>query len=113
MMSIVCWEDFPLSENVLMNWINNNIIDIINRSGLRGRGGAGFPTGRKWRISLDSDGDHKYVVCNGDEGDPGAFMDRMLLESFPYRVIEGMIIAGYAQRQHEGYFISGQNILWQ
>jgi NADH:ubiquinone oxidoreductase subunit F (NADH-binding)/NAD-dependent dihydropyrimidine dehydrogenase PreA subunit len=82
----------------------NNIIDIITRSGLRGRGGAGFPTGRKWRISLGSDGDHKYVVCNGDEGDPGAFMDRMLLESFPFRVIEGLIIAGYATRAAEGIF---------
>ena len=83
---------------------HSSIIDIITRSGLRGRGGAGFPTGRKWRISLGSDGDHKYVVCNGDEGDPGAFMDRMLLESFPFRVIEGLIIAGYATRAAEGVF---------
>ena len=82
----------------------NSIIDIITESGLRGRGGAGFPTGTKWRISLSSDGDPKYVVCNGDEGDPGAFMDRMLLESFPYRVIEGMIIAAYATGAGKGIF---------
>ena len=83
---------------------HSSIIDIITRSGLRGRGGAGFPTGRKWRISLGAAGDHKYVVCNGDEGDPGAFMDRMLLESFPFRVIEGLIIAGYATKAAEGVF---------
>ena len=82
----------------------NTIVDIITDSGLRGRGGAGFPTGKKWRISMLATGDSKYVVCNGDEGDPGAFMDRMLLESFPYRVIEGMIIAGYATGSEEGIF---------
>ena len=78
--------------------------DIITESGLRGRGGAGFPTGKKWKISQQTKGDSKYVVCNGDEGDPGAFMDRMLLESFPYRVIEGMIIAAYATGANEGIF---------
>ena len=82
----------------------NTIVDIITNSGLRGRGGAGFPTGKKWIISMLATGDSKYVVCNGDEGDPGAFMDRMLLESFPYRVIEGMIIAGYATGSEEGIF---------
>lgn len=80
------------------------IVKIIADSGLRGRGGAGFPTGRKWNISMDAPGDYKYVVCNGDEGDPGAFMDRMLLESFPFRVIEGLIIAGYATGADEGIF---------
>jgi NADH-quinone oxidoreductase subunit F len=79
-------------------------IRIISESGLRGRGGAGFPTGKKWKISRDAAGDTKYIVCNGDEGDPGAFMDRMLLESFPFRVIEGMIIAGYATGANEGIF---------
>ena len=80
------------------------IIRTITESGLRGRGGAGFPTGKKWRISMQSSGSPKYVVCNGDEGDPGAFMDRMLLESFPFRVIEGMLIAGYATGSSEGIF---------
>jgi NADH-quinone oxidoreductase subunit F len=81
-----------------------SIIKTITESGLRGRGGAGFPTGKKWGISQKSTGNTKYVVCNGDEGDPGAFMDRMLLESFPYRVIEGMLIAGYATGANEGIF---------
>jgi len=81
-----------------------SIIRTITSSGLRGRGGAGFPTGKKWKISMQSSGSPKYVVCNGDEGDPGAFMDRMLLESFPFRVIEGMLIAGYATGSSEGIF---------
>ena len=80
------------------------IIDTITKSGLRGRGGAGFLTGRKWSISARSAGSPKYMVCNGDEGDPGAFMDRMLLESFPYRIIEGMLIAAYATGATEGIF---------
>jgi NADH:ubiquinone oxidoreductase subunit F (NADH-binding)/NADH:ubiquinone oxidoreductase subunit E/Pyruvate/2-oxoacid:ferredoxin oxidoreductase delta subunit len=82
----------------------SSIIDTIERSGLRGRGGAGFMTGRKWRILEGTSGNHKYVVCNGDEGDPGAFMDRMLLESFPFRIIEGMLIAGFATGAREGIF---------
>jgi NADH-quinone oxidoreductase subunit F len=82
----------------------DEIIDIITKSGLRGRGGAGFLTGRKWRISSEATGEVKYVVCNGDEGDPGAFMDRMLLESFPFRIIEGMIIAAFATGASEGIF---------
>ena len=81
-----------------------SIIQTIIDSGLRGRGGAGFPTGRKWKISSQNIADEKYVVCNGDEGDPGAFMDRMLLESFPYRVIEGMVIAGFATGANNGIF---------
>ncbi|MBK9390146.1 MAG: NAD(P)H-dependent oxidoreductase subunit E [Bacteroidetes bacterium] len=80
------------------------VINIVNNSGLRGRGGAGFPTGKKWKIFSEADGNPKYVVCNGDEGDPGAFMDRMLLESFPYRIIEGMLIAGFATGAQEGIF---------
>ncbi len=81
-----------------------SVIESIKESGLRGRGGAGFPTGRKWEISSGSEGKPKYVVCNGDEGDPGAFMDRMILESFPFRVIEGMLIAGYATGAGKGIF---------
>lgn len=79
------------------------IIDEVTRSGLRGRGGAGFPTGRKWTVVREAAGARKYLVCNGDEGDPGAFMDRMLLESFPYRVLEGLVIAAYAMGVHEGF----------
>jgi NADH-quinone oxidoreductase subunit F len=82
----------------------SSIIKVINESGLRGRGGAGFPTGKKWKIFQQTSDKVKYVVCNGDEGDPGAFMDRMLLESFPFRVIEGMIIAGFSTGANEGIF---------
>ena len=80
------------------------IIEEVTASGLRGRGGAGFPTGRKWSACRNAEGDPKYVICNGDEGDPGAFMDRMLLESAPYRIIEGMAVAAMAIGAREGFF---------
>ena len=80
------------------------IIEQVRASGLRGRGGAGFPTGQKWATARAAAGEKKYVICNGDEGDPGAFMDRMLLESFPYRIIEGMAIAARAVGADEGIF---------
>jgi NADH:ubiquinone oxidoreductase subunit F (NADH-binding) len=82
----------------------DEVIAEVKNSGIRGRGGAGFPSGVKWEIVKKQNSDVKYIICNGDEGDPGAFMDRMLLESYPYRVIEGMIIAAYAVGIHEGYF---------
>ncbi len=80
------------------------VIDEVKESGLRGRGGGGFSTGRKWQFALDQDSSEKYVVCNGDEGDPGAFMDRSILEGNPTSVIEGMMIAGYAIGASNGYF---------
>ncbi|MDD5351308.1 MAG: NAD(P)H-dependent oxidoreductase subunit E, partial [Chthoniobacteraceae bacterium] len=76
----------------------------VEKAGLRGRGGAGFPTARKWKMVREQPGDEKYVICNGDEGDPGAFMDRMLLESFPFRVIEGLAVAAVVGGAHEGIF---------
>ena len=79
-------------------------IEEVRQSGLRGRGGAGYPSGQKWSVVRNAAGDEKYVICNGDEGDPGAFMDRMLLESFPYRVLEGMAIAAYAVGSRKGIF---------
>jgi NADH-quinone oxidoreductase subunit F len=82
----------------------DNVIDEIKNSGIRGRGGAGFPAGLKWELVKKEKSDVKYLICNGDEGDPGAFMDRMILESYPFRVIEGMIIAAYAVGIHQGYF---------
>lgn len=85
------------------SWPAQRIIDEISASGLRGRGGAGFPTGRKWQFVHDAPGEKKYIICNGDEGDPGAFMDRMILESYSYRVIEGMIISALAVGSDEGY----------
>ena len=80
------------------------IIQIVTESGIRGRGGAGFVTGKKWELVANQGDDFKYLICNGDEGDPGAFMDRMLLESYPYRVIEGAVIAAYAVGAGMGYF---------
>jgi NADH-quinone oxidoreductase subunit F len=79
------------------------IMDEVKRSGLRGRGGAGFPTGQKWQSCRNARGRPKYIICNADEGDPGAFMDRSILESDPHSVIEGMIIAGYAVGARYGY----------
>ena len=79
------------------------VIDEVVRSGLRGRGGAGYPTGLKWSTVAKASGKQKYVICNADEGDPGAFMDRSVLESDPHRVLEGMLIAGYAVGASEGY----------
>ena len=91
----------------LMNALSmsrEDVIKLILDSGLRGRGGGGFPTGKKWQFAYASEGEQKYVVCNGDEGDPGAFMDRSVLEDNPLAVIEGMAIAGYAIGASEGYF---------
>ncbi len=79
------------------------VIDLIKRSGLRGRGGAGFPTGTKWEFCYNVPGDRKYMICNADEGDPGAFMDRSILEANPNAVLEGMAIAAYAIGASEGY----------
>ena len=79
------------------------VVEEVKNSGLRGRGGGGFPAGRKWEFCRNAKGDKKYVVCNADEGDPGAFMDRSVLEGDPNAVIEGMIIAGYATGGSEGY----------
>ncbi len=79
------------------------VIDEIYKSGLRGRGGAGFPTGLKWKFAREASGNEKYVICNGDEGDPGAFMDRSICEGDPHAVIEGMEIAGYAIGANQGY----------
>jgi NADH-quinone oxidoreductase subunit F len=82
---------------------SQEVIDEIARSKLRGRGGAGFPTGRKWQAGRDAEGTPKYIICNADEGDPGAFVDRAILESDPHAVIEGMVIAGYAVGATTGY----------
>ena len=81
-----------------------DVINEVLNSGIRGRGGAGFPTGRKWQFAYNQPAGDKFVVCNGDEGDPGAFMDRSILEGNPLAVIEGMMIAGYAIGAQNGYF---------
>jgi NADH-quinone oxidoreductase subunit F len=95
-------DGFKAFERCLNELDADAIIDQVEQSGLRGRGGAGFPTHKKWRLARAAVAPTKYVICNGDEGDPGAFMDRMLLESVPYRVIEGMAIAARAIGANEG-----------
>ena len=93
-----------LAFNKALHMDPQEVIDEVLKSGLRGRGGAGFPTGRKWQFAHDVKCDEKYVVCNGDEGDPGAFMDRSIIEGNPINVIEGMMIEGYAIGAQNGYF---------
>lgn len=90
-------------ERAMFDLSPEEIVDEITEASLRGRGGGGFPTGKKWAQVLKQDSEEKYVVCNGDEGDPGAFMDRSMMEGEPHRVIEGMIIAGLATNAHHGY----------
>ena len=92
-----------LGLNRALHMSRKEVIDEVLKSGLRGRGGAGFPTGRKWSFVPDTD-EPKYMICNGDEGDPGAFMDRSVFEGNPCAVIEGMMIAGYAIGAKDGYF---------
>ncbi len=90
-------------EKALKTMTPEQVIDEVSKSGLRGRGGAGFPTGRKWSLTRASKGTKKYLICNADEGDPGAFMDRSVLEGDPHAVIEGMMIAAYAIGADEAY----------
>ena len=90
-------------KRVLSDMTSTEVRDVITRSGLRGRGGAGYPVGLKWTTVAKAEGTQKYVVCNADEGDPGAFMDRSVLESDPFRVLEGMTIAAFAVHANEGY----------
>ena len=88
---------------VLTSMTPEEVIEEVKKSGLRGRGGAGFPTGRKWEFAHNAPGEVKYIVANGDEGDPGAFMDRSLMEGDPHAILEGMTIGAYAIGAHEGY----------
>jgi NADH:ubiquinone oxidoreductase subunit F (NADH-binding)/(2Fe-2S) ferredoxin len=88
---------------VLSSMNSEQVIEEVVRSGLRGRGGAGFPTGNKWKFARNAQGDVKYIICNADEGDPGAFMDRAVLEGDPHTVLEGMLIAAYAIGAPKGY----------
>jgi len=96
-------DGFSALEKCLTKLSPEEVIDEVRLSGLRGRGGAGFPTGVKWQFVRVSEGEEKVIICNGDEGDPGAFMDRMIMESFPFRVLEGMAIASYAIGAQRGY----------
>ena len=95
--------DYAALAKVLTEMTPDEVINEVKASGLRGRGGAGFPTGLKWQFTRQAEGDKKYVCCNADEGDPGAFMDRSVLEGDPHTVLEAMAIAGYAVGADEGY----------
>ena len=99
----IAFDGYRALARVLIEMNADEVIETIEKSGLRGRGGAGFPTGKKWRATKDAKGDKKYVVCNADEGDPGAFMDRSILEGDPHAVLEAMEIAGFAVGAEKGY----------
>lgn len=99
----IAQDGYMAVEKALFDMTPEEIIFEITEASLRGRGGGGFPTGRKWAQVLKQQEAEKYVVCNGDEGDPGAFMDRSMMEGEPHRVIEGMLIAGIATKAHHGY----------
>ena len=99
----IAFDGYKALEKVLFEMTPEKVIDEVLNSGLRGRGGAGFPTGKKWAFTRMAEGKQKYVVCNADEGDPGAFMDRSILEGDPHCVVEAMMIAGYAIGANKGY----------
>ena len=99
----IAFDGYKALEKVLFEMSQDDVINEITNSGLRGRGGAGFPTGKKWLFTKMAEGDQKYVACNADEGDPGAFMDRSILEGDPHNIIEAMMIAGYAIGADKGY----------
>ncbi|MBP5618780.1 MAG: NAD(P)H-dependent oxidoreductase subunit E, partial [Clostridia bacterium] len=99
----IAMDGYAALGKVLTEMTPQQVIDVILASGLRGRGGAGFPTGRKWAFAAANQADQKYVCCNADEGDPGAFMDRSVLEGDPHAVLEAMAIAGYAIGASQGY----------
>ena len=99
----IAMDGYEALGRVLTRMTPDEVIQVVKDSGLRGRGGGGFPTGQKWLFARQSPGDVKYVCCNADEGDPGAFMDRSVLEGDPHVVLEAMTIAGYAIGAHQGY----------
>ncbi|MFP4431986.1 MAG: NADH-ubiquinone oxidoreductase-F iron-sulfur binding region domain-containing protein [Spirochaetaceae bacterium] len=96
-------EGYRATRRALTEMTPEEVCREVSDAGLRGRGGGGFPTGRKWQLALRQDAEQKYIICNGDEGDPGAFMDRSILEGNPHAVIEGMIIGGWATGATKGY----------
>lgn len=99
----IAFDGYKALEKVLFEMTPEEVIEEVTNSGLRGRGGAGFPTGKKWNFTKMAQGTQKYVVCNADEGDPGAFMDRSILEGDPHSIVEAMMIAGYAIGANKGY----------
>ena len=99
----IAFDGYKALEKVLKEMSQDDVVKTISDSGLRGRGGAGFPTGKKWELTKAVEGSQKYVVCNADEGDPGAFMDRSILEGDPHAVLEAMEIAGYTIGANKGF----------
>lgn len=99
----IAFDGYQALEKVITKMSQDEVIEEIIKSGIRGRGGAGFPTGKKWELTKASEGKQKYVVCNADEGDPGAFMDRSILEGDPHSVLEAMAIAAYCIGANKGY----------
>ena len=99
----IAFDGYKALQKVLTEMSRDDVIETISNSGLRGRGGAGFPTGKKWSFTKVAENEQKYVVCNADEGDPGAFMDRSILEGDPHCILEAMAIAGYAIGANQGY----------
>ena len=99
----IAYDGYKALSKVLTEMTPEQVIDVVKKSGLKGRGGAGFPTGLKWEFTARAKGDQKYVCCNADEGDPGAFMDRSILEGDPHSILEAMAIAGYAVGSNQGY----------
>ena len=99
----IAFDGYKALEKVLKEMSQDDVVKTISDSGLRGRGGAGFPTGKKWELTKAVEGEQKYVVCNADEGDPGAFMDRSILEGDPHAVLEAMEIAGYTIGANKGF----------
>ncbi|HEY5494623.1 MAG TPA: hypothetical protein VIK15_08505, partial [Candidatus Anoxymicrobiaceae bacterium] len=94
---------YEAARKALTSMTPEGVIDVVSAAGIRGRGGAGFPTGTKWGFARKSPGEDKYLICNADEGDPGAFMDRSVLEGDPHSVLEGMILGGFAIGARQGY----------
>ncbi len=99
----LAWGGYKALANTLAGHTPSEVVEIVELSGLRGRGGGGFPTGRKWRLARQTEADQKYLICNADEGDPGAFMDRAVIEGDPHRLLEGMAIAAYAIGASKAY----------
>jgi len=99
----IAFDGYSSLSKVLHQMVSEEVIEEVTKSGLRGRGGAGFPTGVKWRLCREANGDTKYIICNADEGDPGAYMDRSIMEGNPHRVLEGMIIGARAIGAQQGY----------
>ena len=112
-MEYIACDGYKALGKALTNMTSEDVVNEILESGLRGRGGGGFPTGKKWMFTKSYHSPEKYIICNADEGDPGAFMDRSILEGDPHSVIEAMAIGGYAIGANKGFIYIRAEYLWQ